>query len=220
MSYFRQLRSEIHRIFRFCIHCGSWGGQDSLLCSACQNLLMADGLASKSDFIEGLKTVYCFDWVPDQNRMLSIILKELKDSLCLETFNFYGTLMAASLRQDSESGWVIVPCPASHSNRLHSQRLAAAIGKMTGIAVKDILIREDERSNRAILQQKKLSRKERSKIHIVSSAEITFQNVIFIDDIITTGSTALAAYRALGQPKQFIVHTLSRRRLAGTPLIC
>jgi len=43
----------------------------------------------------------------------------------------------------------------------------------------------------------------------------TFTNVIFVDDVITTGATARAAWLSLGRPERFVVWSLARRLLTN-----
>jgi hypothetical protein len=60
--------------------------------------------------------------------------------------------------------------------------------------------------------QKGLDRVERTKVHLEWTGEAP-ESVIFVDDVITTGATASAAWRALGKPMDFQVWCLVERAL-------
>lgn len=62
--------------------------------------------------------------------------------------------------------------------------------------------------------QKELAKISRRKIRLLRSEKNSIpENIIFVDDILTTGSTALAAYEALGKPSRFYVFVWAYRPL-------
>lgn len=81
----------------------------------------------------------------------------------------------------------------------------------------------ERNSNVISHQQKDLSSFERSKLRFSLSQTPLPRNkgrIVFVDDIITTGSTAMAAYLAMGEPKDFEVWTLVHRpKLATLPRV-
>lgn len=55
----------------------------------------------------------------------------------------------------------------------------------------------------------------------IFSKKPSSKRIVFADDVITSGATAMAAYMALGDPDQFEVWTLAARpRLAGKSRLC
>lgn len=64
--------------------------------------------------------------------------------------------------------------------------------------------------------QKQKDVEARREIQFLPPQNALTDSVIFVDDIITSGATAQAAYEALGRPKHYQVWTLaSRPKLAG-----
>jgi predicted amidophosphoribosyltransferase len=71
--------------------------------------------------------------------------------------------------------------------------------------------------------QKKKSRTQRFKVSLEWAENFTptdFRNqsagktLVFVDDVLTTGATARAAWKTLGKPRDFAVWTLAQRSLA------
>ena len=95
---------------------------------------------------------------------------------------------------------------------------AEALSNLMGGKVIACLARED-----GSLQQKNKSRKQRFVVSFQWAENITAEDfrskienyrVIFVDDVLTTGSTARSAWKTLGKPKDFAVWTLVQRSLS------
>lgn len=113
---------------------------------------------------------------------------------------------------------MFVPSPSRNGERDHAIQLANSIAELTGATVYPCLVRVNQST-----EQKNKSRKQRFGVSFAFAENITardFQTetegkrVIFVDDVLTTGATALSAWKTMGKPKDFAVWTLVQRSLS------
>lgn len=208
-----KLAERIHRFFRVCMHCGSFESGPSQFCRSCEADLWRfhNHLSEFEIGCEGIHGTSLFEWYPDQDRKVSKLMIHLKGGELSETFRFYARNFVGRLSKRLPSQSVFVPCPSSQA-RLHSQTLAGAFSEILGFPVIDSLQSDAQES------QKVKSREARERLQLRNCHDFRQHNVIFIDDVVTTGATARSARNAIGSCQSFQVWCLAHRSsLAGVP---
>lgn len=179
---------------RFCPSCGGSFGTFSWLCPVCEIHYLKNLRWRHRSLHDNIDHYYLFDWKRDDH--LSPLVHSLKGG------GHRGAIqeLVFSFPKDLEIPIVYYPKGKSKD---HAWVLAASIGSMLG-GTPCGLIRKTTR------KQAFLARNERQTLQFVSVGKPPLRT-LFVDDIVTTGSTALAAYRALGQPAKMTVWSLFYR---------
>jgi predicted amidophosphoribosyltransferase len=160
----------------------------------------------------GVEAHYLWNWTPQKEPIVSSLVLAQK-----------GKGSAKALRQWIEYALscgplpqadVIIPCPARTSSRRHSMKLAHELSRILNYPVADCLCYG---SQSPIAKQQTLTREDRSKVIMSykshSQADFTKgKRILFVDDVITTGSTMVAASRALFPFVEFSAWALAYRQ--------
>lgn len=220
--------------FRGCLYCGSLFPKEDGLCPCCSAELWRWSEVDKVTCLNrhAFSVYSLFNWYPNKQEVLSRVLIALKgeqgrDLWRIYAQEFWRRHLGYELQSDKRIlPWVIIPSPSRSKVEDHASLFARGLAEETGATLLPCLARKNcgER-----LQQKSKNRGQRFRIEIdliENFSRTSFRSlrsskkVIFVDDVYTTGGTALAAWKTLGKPKNFTVWTLAQRAsLAGRPSI-
>lgn len=200
---------------RACLNCGSFFANDSLLCLYCEERLQ------DSDFCElewseqkKLAVYSLFDWAPQQSDILSSLLLNLKGRGRKKAWNYWAKVFwlqrASYLREGMKL--IFIPAASTSGREDHAYEFAKSLADQSG---GELLAALSKTTNS---HQKGKNRDERCEVSIGSHVKIAAKCpetlYILVDDVLTTGSTALASFKSLGKPLNFEVWALAKRSLS------
>lgn len=203
-------------VLRSCGICGSNWGLVDLYCEHCWRhkiFPLVNPCISKTLVMDMQFPVYSlFEWNDsEQGKVVGKLVKDLK--------GFWGKLAFERLARHFsyrrigfgvDPGFEIHPSPAKNFGESdHAFWWGYGLSQLWEVPLRTVLKRQGGKS------QKQLSAQDRQSLKLDLVTEFSGQesSVIFVDDVITTGATARAAWRALGQPKGFEVWSVACRPL-------
>lgn len=197
------LSTYLRSAFQRCACCRANTFSPDLLCKDChQALVILDPITVR---LPGLYGVALGDY---NSPIIYTLINSLKGGGAPPlTLRKIAELMAFRLncqRLTFHKNTLIVPAPSRILNEIdHAWELAHALSQTLDLPMVPLLARESDK------EQKSLKREERLQIRMRKVKTLpSHQNILFVDDLITTGSTAQAARRALGSKAPIITLTL------------
>ncbi len=174
------------------------------------------------------------DWNPNESDLLSCFIRNLKGKDNKKDWSYFARQFVNQHNLlELKKSYELFPCWSRFYNinsavkiRCHASLFASELHKNIPGNVHDSLVKKADQAP----QTKRLGRQARlkqSKDHEIfsmySNAKIQFLEsqgcLVFVDDIVTTGSTAEVAFKALGCPNHFEVWCLAyRTHLRSRPI--
>ncbi len=199
--------------FRSCPNCGSFQITKGLLCLPCMDLAQSSWIRKGELFLADHSVIPLFSWPPGKSDTLSWLIRELKTAP-QSAWSYYAKLFCAQLSPEVCQEPTILISHRSHSGHKHAFRWAEGLAEVLTLShIEALELRGPSR-----IQQKNLTAQDRQTRVMGKLVDFSYDpkmKIVFVDDVVTTGSTAKAAYKALGRPKNFQVWSLAVRPLSS-----
>lgn len=197
-----------------CLHCGSLQVEHAGLCVPCHEVLnhYPHRPRRRQDWLKAL-----YSWNPGESDLLSTLVLSLKGRYNQRGWEHFARQMVQRNLPRLSAGRRLhfVPAPSKSGAEDHASLFARALAVHTGGVFTPCLRkassgkqRRADHGERALIAMELV---EKNTELSINSTDILW---IFVDDILTTGSTARAARMALGSPPHFEVWVLAERGLS------
>lgn len=227
----RRAADSVFRWLRSCSVCGSTLPPIDLLCDECWRYSRGP-LASESVDIghSDLFPVYSlFTWTPTNDSLVGPLIQGFKKGWSAGAAKTFAELISAKRMKSDEPPKELVfvtPPPSARTITFgrfsltgqsmdHAGLLAACLSESWRAPwISCLRAAESENFSR----QKNRTAVERRQRRFVATLNVAEDasvgkdtTVVFVDDVVTTGATAMAAYMALGDPSRFEVWAIAQR---------
>ena len=208
---------------RSCCICRTSLPPVSWLCAYCWKELYHYYLPAQSLFRtqNSFRHIRLLDWNSENDFFIRTFINSLKKGAPAFVFKkLNGELLHRIIQiRALEKNTLFIPAPPSKNVKDHAFCLAQSLSYLCQRSLKTPLVnlldpkeqqkRKNKRDRKLLnfqILEEEMSTEEKNKVHF-----------IFVDDVLTTGATALAAWKALGKPKNFTVLTLAWKQVFESP---
>lgn len=208
MFMIENVRFKIYDFLSCCLYCHQINVGQKILCQHCWQVI--EKYVGKNHWVkESIPFHALIDWKAYKSDIVSALALNLKENRNPAQWKYLAwQLLKMNTQIQLTANTVIVPAPAKlHKGVDHAFLLAQALCEITNLPFKNILLR----SPSEVEQKTKNHLQRRQTLILNTEKNSKYNDVIFVDDIVTTGSTALAAYKALNNPQYYQVVSLIHR---------
>ncbi len=208
---------------RFCSHCGHWKTHScGILCEFCeQKLSEFFNLKVRQD---RYTHHYLIHWDKSVNaEIINNFLYAIKGGVVINTFDWLAQNFILSDEAPSFENPVFIPAPSRSEKQDHASLLAQRLAHYYGGKYVEVFNRTDNST------QKSRDKKSRMKVNFEFKKEIkgeklekllAFKTRVFVDDVLTTGSTAAEGFEHLSKFGNFTCITVAYRPSQGLDERC
>lgn len=174
------------------------------LCNLCESNITTGSLTQKNSF-EGIISIYKYDGI------MKVIVEKIKYGYVSDAVEEMAELMGKKLKLNypnvvnywQEKKYILVSIPLYWQRKNwrgfnQSELLAYYLAKVLNLKYEgELLVRKIKTKNQATIKNRQVRRKNIINVFEVNKNMVTRENVILIDDVITSGATMTAALRTL-----------------------
>ncbi|MBC7753741.1 MAG: hypothetical protein H7Z71_05855 [Moraxellaceae bacterium] len=196
---------KIQLLYPLCLRCGSLSVRSSLFCSTCEESFLSPRMLKHSRVINLQGVSFTVDflihWEPQESDSLSELVYLLKSRLSYTVWKFYVEKLTQfqSPRKTVGLKTALIPVPGSRSDKkaYHTQYFARAWQGFSPGNVLNCLMSDAEHAEQKDLTLSERSRTKMKFLEEFTNEIYTYERIVLIDDIVTSGHTLQASFMAL-----------------------